>query len=84
MICSEGTFHTDSCDNGSRGGYGAVYRGVNEASGESCAIKEMNHDEFFEREVNAMNSIPEHVHPNLSLLTTVEEYPTASRLFKSQ
>jgi hypothetical protein len=37
---------------------------MKEASGESCAIKEMTHDESFEREVNAMNSIPEHVYPN--------------------
>ena len=40
-----------------------MYSGVNEVTGELCAIKEMYLDEIFDREIKAMNSIPEHVRP---------------------
>jgi serine/threonine protein kinase len=44
-----------------RGGYGRVYRGVQESTAMHCAIKEMMTDETFDREIRLMNLLPEHV-----------------------
>jgi hypothetical protein len=45
----------------SRGGYGRVYRGVQEATGLICAIKQMWVDEIFDREIRLMTLLRGHV-----------------------
>jgi serine/threonine protein kinase len=45
----------------SRGGYGRVYRGVQEATGLLCAIKQMWVDEIFEREIRLVTLLRGHV-----------------------
>lgn len=63
--------------NCARGGYGRVYQGIQEATGESFAIKEMIVDEIFEREITLMNSLPDHVHTSYSfVLTCLDKYFT--------
>lgn len=56
------------------GGYGRVYKGVQESTGQLCAIKEMVPDEIFRREIKSMNILPRHVYifPRL-LLTSIRK-----------
>lgn len=71
VICLAGSSNLMPAElNRVSGGYGRVYKGVQESTGQSYAIKEMIPDEIFRREIKSMNILPRHVYISPRLLLT--------------